>query len=144
MKQMHLRAANSVLFLTYVHLICSLNSRQSSLKHETKQKKKKLPVFTNSTPVSSSFLCRFLWFSSRACPSSLLFSACCLLNLASCQPQFQFQAANILPPLKHRTQENTMQRTDIIYGYEGNYQNIMKVESFLEVKFCNFHVISRR
>ena len=37
-----------------------------------------------------------------------------------------------------------MQRTDIIYGYEGNYQNIMKVESSLEVKFCNFHVISRR
>lgn len=86
-KQTHPQAANSVLFLTYARLICSLSRRQLPLKHKTKPKKF-ASVYLLDSCVSSSFLCGFLWFSSRACLSSLLFSACYLLNLASVSLSF--------------------------------------------------------
>lgn len=146
MRQMRLQVANSLLFLIYIHHICSVSRMQPALKHKTKQKKKK---------IASHLLTRVL-FPLPFLP--LLFPVAFPLGLPL-QPlafhvlliQRGLTSASIpVPGSKHvavspaEAYKSIMQRTDIIYGCEVNYPNIMKVELSLEIKFCNFHVISRR
>lgn len=141
---MHLQVANSVLFLIYIHHICSVSRMQPVLKHETKQKKVAsdlltrvlfpLPFLPLSFPVV--FL---LGLPLQPLVFHLLLIQCGLTSASLSVPRSKRFAAS-----PAETQKSTVQRTDIIYGYKVNYPNIMKVESSPEITFCNFHVISRR
>lgn len=141
---MHLQVANSVLFLIYIHHICSVSRMQPALKHETKQKKVAsdlltrvlfpLPFLPLSFPVV--FL---LGLPLQPLVFHLLLIQCGLTSASLSVPRSKRFAAS-----PAEAQKSTVQRTDIIYGYEVNYPNIMKVESSPEITFCNFHVISRR
>lgn len=134
---MHLQLAKSVLFLTSIHPVCLASKRLPPALENKSTPKTHLSLLT-------CVLLPLLFLPSYFPPFSSWLWAASLFPFAvpypwsHTQPQFQFWAVL-------SSTEPEEQYVDARYNsYEVHHPNIMKVQSSLAVKFCNFHVISRR